>query len=403
MLAQSQTRYPSAAQSRRVRIGLVAAFLLAAGQGGHSSAQAKDVRAIPGLEAGSKPGEGFDCRRSLSRQILLTLHGGNKKTEAAVASGLKWLATHQMADGGWNFNHLLAPGAGGKGSDPGNLQTARNAATAMALLPFLGAGQTHKSGKYKTPVRKGLYFLVKQMRVSPQGGSLHEAGGMMYSHGLASIVLCEAYGMTKDEALGKPAQQAIDFIVHAQDPVGGGWRYMPRQAGDTSVFGWQMAALKAGKMGKLKVPKDTFDKARGFLDRVQADGGTRYGYTTPGNGMATRAIGLLYRTELGWKKDNPTLQRGVRWIGQKGVSTNNLYYNYYATQLMHRVGGQPWKRWNAAMRDHLLDNQIKTPDDPETGSWFFAPGGVGAQRGGRLYCTSLALLILEAYYRYQAG
>ena len=36
--------------------------------------------------------------------------------------------------------------------------TARNAATAMAILPFLGAGQTHKEGKYKKVVNAGLYY-----------------------------------------------------------------------------------------------------------------------------------------------------------------------------------------------------------------------------------------------------
>ena len=40
----------------------------------------------------------------------------------------------------------------------------------------------------------------------------------MYSHGLATIALCEAYGMTKDEALRGPAQAAVNFIEMAQNP-----------------------------------------------------------------------------------------------------------------------------------------------------------------------------------------
>ena len=79
------------------------------------------------------------------------------------------------------------------------------------------------------------------------GGALNEPGGNMYAHGLASIALCEAYGMTHDKDLRAPAQAALDFIAFAQDPKGGGWRYKPHQSGDTSVFGWQLAASEAAK------------------------------------------------------------------------------------------------------------------------------------------------------------
>ena len=46
----------------------------------------------------------------------------------------------------------------------------------------------------------------------------------MYAHGLATITLCEAYGLTKDERIGAAAQRAVIFIEHAQHPASGGWR-----------------------------------------------------------------------------------------------------------------------------------------------------------------------------------
>ena len=62
--------------------------------------------------------------------------------------------------------------------------------------------------------------------------------------------------MTKDNRLLAPAQAAITFIMASQDPVGGGWRYNPRQPGDTSAVCWQVMALKSGLMSGLQVDQE---------------------------------------------------------------------------------------------------------------------------------------------------
>ena len=79
--------------------------------------------------------------------------------------------------------------------------------------------------------------------------------------------------------------------VAAQDPVGGGWRYHAQQPGDTSVVGWQLMALKSGRMAYLHVDQSVFLGASKFLDSVQTDGGSGYGYKDPGNKPSTTAIG----------------------------------------------------------------------------------------------------------------
>ena len=140
--------------------------------------------------------------------------------------------------------------------------------------------------------------------------------------------------MTEDRSLMGPAQLAINHIVYAQDPVGGGWRYAPRTPGDTSVVGWQLMALKSGHMAYLVVPPQTVAGASKFLDFVQADSGARYGYTNPGGGAATTAVGLLCRMYLGWKKDHAALERGVDHLAKLGPMTGanaNMYFNYYVS------------------------------------------------------------------------
>ncbi len=336
-----------------------------------------------------------EARGEKARRAQVAKNGGSKGSEAAVAAALKWLAEHQMRDGGWNFDHTMGP-CKGRCTHPGEIPSARNGATAIALLPFLGAGQTHKEGKYKQTVERGLAYLVRSMKLGNGMGDLTDAGGRLYSHGLASIALCEAYAMTNDPGLLQPAQLSLNFIVYAQDSIGGGWRYQPHQAGDTSVLGWQLMACKSGHMAYLKVPRKTILGASKFLDFVQEDNGSKYGYTMPAKGPATTAVGLLCRMYLGWKHDNPSLKAGVEYLDRLGP-TENMYYNYYATQVMRHYGGQFWETWNAKMRDRLVKRQ--DTKGHAKGSWYF-PRGAYSDRGGRLYCTAMATMVLEVYYRH---
>lgn len=355
---------------------------------------------------GSINGKGLSGRGDPnSRKQLAHANGGNDASEAAVAAALKWLAEHQNGDGSWSFDHRGGK-CKGRCKHEGELDKAYLAATGMALLPFLGAGQTHKEGKYKETVRAGLYYLGSHMKPTPYGGDMTGGGGSMYGHGICSIALCEAYAMTQDNNLQAPAQAALNFIVYAQDRVGGGWRYSPGQPGDTSAVGWQIMALKSGYLAFLEVPKSVVAKANKFLDSVQADGGAHYGYMTPGPGPATSAVGLLCRMYLGMERDNPGLERGVKLLATKvgpqisASGSANMYFNYYATQVLHQYDGPDgdlWRTWNEKMRDTLIETQSKKGH--EAGSWFFT-GDHGSKVGGRLYCTSMAAMTLEVYYRY---
>jgi hypothetical protein len=74
-----------------------------------------------------------------------------------------------------------------------------------------------------------------------------------------------------------------------------------------------------------------------------------------------------------------------------------MYYNYYATQVLHHWGGEEWKKWNAVMRDHLIDTQ--ETDGHARGSWL-PTSSLGGSHGGRLYQTTLSIMTLEVYYRH---
>lgn len=351
--------------------------------------------AVDGKQAG-----GLGARSDTKmRQQLIQSGGGNAQSEAAVEAALGWFIKHQMPDGGWSFDLKACPSCQGQCSHSGDKghNEDRCGATALAMLPFLGRGYTHKEGPYKKQLEAGIGFLAG---MAMQGqGKCYGKGGTMYSQGLAGIVLCESYAMTRDKRLAMPSQLALNFIMAAQDPNGGGWRYAPKQPGDTSAVGWQLMALKSGNMGFLQVNPLTIRKAIQFLDTVQSDDGAQYGYDDKSSpGPARSAVGLLCRMYLGWKKDNPALQRGVDKLAKAGPSTD-LYHDYYATQVIHHLEGQRWVDWNNKMRDMLVNSQSKKGH--EAGSWFEGVnGGHGAHVAGRVYCTALSTMILEVYYRH---
>ena len=339
----------------------------------------------PSMPVGDLAGRSKQGRASLAKS-----QGGTDASEQAVNSGLKWLARHQRPDGSWSFKH--GP------DEPGNIENPMGA-TGLALLAFLGGGHTHKAGDYKQEVGGGLRYLISNMKITGAGGDFRGTGGDMYTQGICGMVMCEAYALSKDKELKQPTQFAVNFIINAQDPKGGGWRYQPGQPGDTSAVGWQIMALKSGKIAKLIVPNKTIGKATAFLNHVQSNGGANYGYEGPGNGPATSAVGLLCRMYLGWTPKQAGLVKGVEFIGKIGPQPGNMYFNYYGTQVMHHWGGEPWTKWNNVMREYLVTTQSKTGDS--AGSWKpLGAGDHGDTVGGRHYRTCMSIMTLEVYYRH---
>jgi hypothetical protein len=336
----------------------------------------------------------FVNRTGEFRKLALQAGGGTVESEAAVALGLKWIVRQQSPDGHWALD--------GRFKDKGTPNDI--AGTAFGLLPLLGAGYTHKAADdnpYDKAISKGLNFLMKRQDIK-RG----DFGGGGYSHALASIAMCEAYGLTKDAKLRPSAQRAINFIVFAQHPSNGGWRYAPGQEGDTSVTAWQVTALMAGHGAGLDVPAASTKGAIRFLDSCMSPDDLGYGYTGVGSTPTMSAAGLLCRQKLqGWEAEKreviDAVKNHIRPAQPNGKNLQkNIYFYYYATQVMHQYSGEAWKKWNEDMRDGLVAGQEQNKNSANLGSWSSA-GDPHAGSGGRLMITSLNLLTLEVYYRYR--
>lgn len=337
-------------------------------------------------------------RSAAGKAKLVKEGGGNDKSEAAVARGLAWVAKQQHKDGSWTFQ---AEPRRGRGRDRGEYVTA---ASGMSLLPFLAAGYTHRSGpdgKYQSTVGAGLNYLLKDQQAD--GSFASNTGKCMYTHAIATVALCEAYGMSGDRSgLQDAAKKAIQYIIDAQDEDGS-WGYLPKTAGDTSIVGWQIQALHSARLSQLDVPEEVFKKARKFLDRV-SDGSTKatYGYRAPGATPTMTGVGLLCRNYLdNWSADYPGMSEGVKYLLKSPMKKGfDMYFLYYATQVVHFHGGEAWfKEWNPPIRDMLVSKQVGPGNAENSGSWDPDQGTIGGTCG-RLGTTCLSLLTLEVYYRH---
>jgi hypothetical protein len=357
---------------------------------GTRGAAAGPQAAAAAVPASMTAGRAFAGRQGEARSRGVAARGGSAASEAAVERGLEWLALHQAPDGSWRFD-LSGCRCDGGCRNPGSV-TSTTAATGIALLPFLGAGHTHTAGSHRETVTRGLYYLMSRLKPTPRGGDLGE--GTMYGQGVATLALAEALGMTGDPMLATYVRDAIRFIETAQDMHGGGWRYLPGQAGDTTVTAWQLAALKSAALAGVAVPSPTIDAACRFLDRVQVRQGEGYGYLGPQDRSCTSAIGLVCRIYTAWPEE-ATLDRGLARLARPGPPPEAVYQNFYLAQALLLRNHPAWGRWNARNRDQLVARQARFGH--EAGSWTFADSDTAP--GGRLGHTALAILTLEVYYR----
>jgi hypothetical protein len=361
-----------------------------------------------------KMGAVLSGREEGMKDILLAAYGGSGKTESAVLAGLRWLAKHQDSDGAWSLSGRHRADARSKIATypDGGFEENKSAATALAMLAFQGYGQTHLDGPdeaFQKVMERAVKGLLR--RQATDGSFTRYARNehehlrrhhLMYTQAMCAFALSELYALTKDSSLRGPAQKAIDFLVENQHRHGG-WKYQPGSGSDLSVTGWVMMALQSARMGGLEVPHKTLYNIERFLDKVAHVGGRRYAYDIFRKqwSLAMTAEGLLCRQYLGWTHDDERMIDGVELLVENPISFRgdyrDVYYWYYATQVVHNMPGDYWRRWNTAMKRELVARQENKGE--QLGSWS-PEDDAWAEYGGRLYTTCLSIFMLEVYYRH---
>ncbi len=320
----------------------------------------------------------------------------------------------QQSAGNWQL-HQGYPDAGER------VLRTDTGATALSLLCYLGSGQTHLQAKDKKTqeiVQKGLDWLKGIQKANGDFHDHTELGRQTayYAHSQATIVMCEAYAMTKDRSLYEPATRGVEFLLNSQQPNEGGWKYQPQDArsvGDLSVTGWALMALHSARAAGIEVPDEPFQRASKFLNSVQEKNGAFYKYEPRPGWDVSRSMtaeGLLCRQFLGWPRTQPQLQEGVAFLLDEkykpewSEGRRNVYEWYYVGHVLHNINDEEWTDWYNVVKDEIIAKQQGAGGEYR-GSWSpNKPKGAPyeyAEQAGRLYITAMCALILELPYRHQ--
>jgi hypothetical protein len=212
-------------------------------------------------------------------------------------------------------------------------------------------------------------------------------GTNMYSHGLATLALSEAWGQTdRDDEIHKKLKTAVDIILKSQSPAGG-WRYNPIPGdADVSVTAMQLVALSAARQAGILVPNATIEKAIRYIHlcKEETTGGFTY-VAGRGDAALARSAAATFSLMMCGQHDSPEVQSGIKYLqglpASKFNKTPNYFYgHYYSALVMSMAGEESFRAWYPEIRNAVLQRQRKD------GSF---------QTGNPAYATSMGLIILS--------
>ena len=327
------------------------------------------------------------------RLKCLTKGGGKPIYDEKIILALTWMKKTQNIDGSWK--------AQGK---PVGM-------TGLALLAYLGHGETPASPDFGLAVENAIIYLIK-VGEKNRGklATSTTSKTWCYEHAIATYALAEAYIICKAHKISIPKLKetvttAGLHIIDSQHDSGGwdyGYNTDGTRGGDTSITCWHLQALKACKLSKLldqEILDLSVERGLKYFEGAKNGKGT-IGYGTNGNNLSqgptmTPGAVLCYQQ---WGRGNRSFTRnGIKWIASNHTfvykTEANLYMHYFSSQAMINAGGNAWANYNARTMPNLAAAQN------EEGSWDI-PGGASHGMSSKHYATCLSALMLEVYYRY---
>ncbi|MGA3171706.1 MAG: prenyltransferase/squalene oxidase repeat-containing protein [Chthoniobacteraceae bacterium] len=304
----------------------------------------------------------------------------DSETAGVIHGALEYLAAQQGLDGSWTQ-------AAGSEAYP-------VAMTGCALMAFMGSGNLPDEGEFAHNVTAGMQYLLDQIESNGLFRSVDQ-GRYMYSHGIATIALCELYGQTRSPLLRQRLSLIVNAVISAQSPQGG-WRYEPQSRdADISVTVLQIAALRAAKNAGIEVPQVVIDRAIAFIGQCYNDSAGAFSYQPHGDVGFARTAAAIYSLQLCGLYDDPRVAKGSDYLFAND-DENDQWWPYgcsYAAPAQYMIGGDTWRRWYGEMKAKLLSSVIT---DGNTSHW----DDRAARELGPIYDTSVFATILAIPWHY---
>jgi hypothetical protein len=315
--------------------------------------------------------------------------------DASVARGLAYLARQQQPDGSFQNREATAQADNPKFTGP------KVALTGLSLMAYLATGRMPDTGRHGLAVRNAIDYLVT---ACPEDGYFGKVdGSRMYGHAIATLALAEVYGMEADAVQRKRVlvalTRAVKVLRQAQDakkenPFRGGWRYEVASAdSDLSVSGWCILALRAAQNAGVEVPRDSADRAAGFVLKCWRPDAKGFAYQPGGEATLTMTAAALLDLQLLDRPARPEVSAAGKYLDAHAVddTTEYPYYaRYYTTQAAFQFGGKLWPKTWEQNQAKLLQSQQKD------GSW---PRSRTANEPGQTYATAMSVLTLSVPLR----
>ncbi len=283
---------------------------------------------------------------------MLARSGGTKHTERAVTGALIWLARPP------NLRRKLEPARTTlQRCNDAHLHRAGQRATPTPAPPPWACCPSWPPARRTRPrARTGQTSPAASTGSSshqkPDGDLANGCPQTMYSHGLATIALCEAYGLTGDKNVGMAAQGAVN--LHHQRPEQGHRRlavhprrrrrhlggrladHGPEERQMAGLSGSAAAACRSTAPASGSTPCSSGANNSHLLLPARQRPAGHHDRRRPAlpavPGRQARQPDDDRRREV---PDGPTCPTET-------PPRLNIYYWYYATQVMHNMNGYEW-------------------------------------------------------------
>ena len=252
--------------------------------------------------------------------------------ESSIFNGLRYLRTHQLANGSWS-------------NDP--------AVTSLAVLAMLNAGYDETD----QIVAGGIQYVLSRINSAPDGSVHNNSGRYTYYTSIAILPLVATHNSEyhneikrmRDWLIGSQWDEACFYgSVNESNWYYGGFGYGNSGRPDLSNTQWALMGLKAADREMDTVACDSYKKALIFLGCCQhADGGSMYHPSHAYGSIHTMTAASVWGYSICNVSDQCSevddnihagIDSGIQWLSDRYSVTNNdgwgtRFEYYYAVTL----------------------------------------------------------------------